>query len=183
VDWRARWVAALAGVLVGNVSLGDLRRSVQSQLGTAMAGRLGVLVAVAVLLPPVLAGAGGRPPPPREGTMQTVTSSLYSLQVDVYPVQLGEYNTLHMVAYTPEGKALRVLDWKVSATLPARGVEPIDTPVLGIEENVAVGAVSFPVPGDWQLRLTLRSGHGDHHDRGPIRTQPEQDPLALRKTN
>jgi copper transport protein len=136
-----------------------LRRLVGVELATT--ATVLALSAVLVQTTPGRADQPAPTSPPRKGTVQTVTSALYSLQVDVYPVQLGEYNTLHLVAYTPEGKALRVLDWKVSAALPARGVEPIDTPVLGVEENVAVGSVGFPVPGDWQLRLTLRTSEVD----------------------
>ena len=123
------------------------------------------------------AGAGrpaGTEAPPQKGFVQMVTSPLYALWVDVYPVQLGEYNTLHLVAYTPEGKALRVVEWKVTAALPAQGVEPVDTPVLGVKENMAIGSVNFPMPGDWQLRMTLRTSEVDaatvhHDDQGQIR--------------
>jgi copper transport protein len=136
-----------------------LRRLVGVELGAT--ATVLVLSAVLVQTTPGRADRPAPATPPSKGTVQTVTSSLYSLQVDVYPVQLGEYNTLHLVAYTPEGRSLRVLEWKVSAALPAQGVEPIDTPVLGIEDNVAVGAVSFPMRGDWQLRLTLRTSEID----------------------
>jgi copper transport protein len=132
-------------------------------VGVELAATATVLALSSVLVQ-TTPGRADRPEPatrPGKGVVQTVTSSLYSLQVDVFPVQLGEYNTLHLVAYTPEGKALRVLEWRVTAALPARGVEPVDTPVLGVEENVAVGAVSFPMPGDWQLRLTLRTSEID----------------------
>jgi copper transport protein len=136
-----------------------LRRLVSVELGAT--ATVLALSAVLVQTTPGRADQPAPATPPRKGTVQTVTSALYSLQVDVYPVQLGEYNTLHLVAYTPEGRALRVLEWKVSAALPAQGVEPIDTPVLGIEDNVAVGAVSFPIRGDWQLRMTLRTSEVD----------------------
>jgi copper transport protein len=49
----------------------------------------------------------------------------------------------------------------VTAALPAQGVEPVDTPVLGVKENMAIGSVNFPMPGDWQLRMTLRTSDVD----------------------
>lgn len=147
-------VAFFSRRMVQRRSTGRLRHLVGVELG--MTATVLALSAVLVQTTPGRADQAGTDAPPRKGVVQTVTSSLYSLQVDVYPVQLGEYNTLHLVAYTPEGKSLRVVEWKVTAALPERGVEPIDTPVLGIEDNVAVGAVDFPVPGDWHLRLTLR---------------------------
>jgi copper transport protein len=161
--------ALLAGVLAAAIfarrlvrrggAPARLRRLVGVELGVAAV----VLAFSAVLVqtPPGRTAQPASDLPPGKGVVQTLTSSLYSLQVDIYPVQLGEYNTLHLVAYTPEGKALRVLEWKVTAALPARGVAPIDTPVLGVEENMAVGAVNFPMPGDWQLRMTLRTSEVD----------------------
>lgn len=90
------------------------------------------------------------------GVAQTLNSPLYTLQFDVYPARLGDDNTLHAYAYSPGGKPLPVLEWKVTAALPTRGVEPVDAPVLGVGENHAIGEVHFPLPGDWQLRFTLR---------------------------
>lgn len=92
----------------------------------------------------------------QDGFAQTLTSPLYTLQFDVYPVQLGENNTVHAYAYTPQGKALPVAEWRLTAALPARDVEPVTTPLLGLEPHHSVGAVTFAVPGDWELRFTLR---------------------------
>jgi copper transport protein len=168
-----RLVLAKAGLLSGVLAIAFfsrrlvMRRGAPAGLRRLVGVELGATAAVLALSAVLVQTTPGRadqpapPTAPRKGVVQTVTSSLYSLQVDVYPVQLGEYNTLHLVAYTPEGKALRVVEWKVTAALPAQGVEPVDTPVLGIEDNVAVGAVSFPMPGDWQLRFMLRTSDVD----------------------
>lgn len=87
---------------------------------------------------------------------QTLTSSLYTLQFDIYPVQLGESNTVHAYVYTPNGERLPVAEWKLTAALPERGVEPVTTPLLGLQPHHAVGAVAFPIPGEWELRFTIR---------------------------
>lgn len=87
---------------------------------------------------------------------QTLTSPLYTLQFEIYPVQLGENNTVHAYVYTPQGQRLPVVEWKLTASLPEKGVEPVTTPLLGLEPHHAVGAVAFPVPGEWQLRFTIR---------------------------
>ncbi|MEO3929418.1 copper resistance protein CopC [Micromonosporaceae bacterium B7E4] len=92
---------------------------------------------------------------------QTLSSPLYTLQFDVYPVQLGPNNTVHAYVYTPDGKPLPAVEWTLTAALPAQGVEPTDTPMLGIEPHHAVGAVSFPIPGDWELRFTVRTSEID----------------------
>ncbi|WP_460916908.1 copper resistance CopC/CopD family protein [Plantactinospora veratri] len=92
---------------------------------------------------------------------QTLSSPLYTLQFDIYPVQLGPNNTVHAYVYTPEGKPLPAVEWTLTAALPAQGVEPTDTPMLGVEPHHAVGAVSFPIPGDWELRFTVRTSEID----------------------
>lgn len=91
-----------------------------------------------------------------DGFAQTLTSPLYTLQFDIYPVRLGEHNTVHAYVYTPDGQRLPVVEWQLTAALPERGVEPVTTPLLGLEPHHAVGAVAFPVPGEWQLRFTVR---------------------------
>jgi copper transport protein len=87
---------------------------------------------------------------------QTLNSSIYTLQFDVFPGQVGDNNTLHAYAYTPQGKPLKVVEWKVTAALPSGDVQPISTPVLPITDNHAIGGVNFPVRGTWQLKFTLR---------------------------
>jgi len=91
-----------------------------------------------------------------DGFSQTLHSPLYTLQFEIYPVQLGENNTVHAFAYTPEGVPLAVEEWWVTLSLPARDVEPTDVPLLGVRPNHAMGAVNFPLPGEWELRFTLR---------------------------
>ncbi|GIG90320.1 transport integral membrane protein [Plantactinospora endophytica] len=87
---------------------------------------------------------------------QTLNSPLYTLQFDIYPVQLGSANTVHAYVYTPEGRALPAVEWTLTTALPQQGVEPTDVPMLGVEPHHAVGAVNFPIPGDWELRFTVR---------------------------
>ncbi|MEE6262296.1 copper resistance CopC/CopD family protein [Plantactinospora sonchi] len=96
-----------------------------------------------------------------EGFAQTLNSPLYTLQFDIYPVQLGEANTVHAYVYTPDGTPLPVVEWTVSTALPERGIEPTEAPMLGVTPHHAVGALSFPVPGDWELRFTVRLSEVD----------------------
>lgn len=85
----------------------------------------------------------------------TLDSSLYKLQVEIDPAQRGN-NLVHLYAYTPDGQPLKVVEWKVTAGLPAAGVEPITVPTLKLTDNHVTGSVSLPAPGDWQLKFTLR---------------------------
>lgn len=90
----------------------------------------------------------------------TVTSSIYSLQVEVDPARTG-INSVHLYAYTPDNKPLRVVEWKGTAGLPERGIEPVAIPILPLTDNHAVGQVSLPTAGGWQLRFTVRTSDAD----------------------
>ncbi|GIG13581.1 transport integral membrane protein [Catellatospora methionotrophica] len=85
----------------------------------------------------------------------TLTSSLYTLQVEVDPAKLGD-NGVHLYAYKADGSPLPVVEWKATAALPSAGLEPITFPLLKLTDNHASGQVTLPTPGDWQLRFTLR---------------------------
>ncbi len=85
----------------------------------------------------------------------TLNSNLYQLQLDIEPAQAGN-NEVHLYAYNPVGAALAVKQWKVSAALPAQGIEPIDVPVLPITDSHATGTVTLPSAGNWQFSFTLR---------------------------
>jgi copper transport protein len=132
-----------------------LRRAVSAEVAiTAL-----VLAASAVLVQttPGRSDTDAIAPASADGFAETLNTSLYTLQFDIYPVQLGEYNTLHAFVYTPDGKPLPVAEWKVTTSLPSGGIEPIDNPILiGTTPNHGIGALTFPVPGDWQVRFTIR---------------------------
>ncbi|WP_189079528.1 copper resistance CopC/CopD family protein [Mangrovihabitans endophyticus] len=92
-----------------------------------------------------------------EGVSQTLTCDLFTLQFNIYPVQLGENNTIHAYVYTPAGAALPAKEWTVTSTLTGRGLEPVRTPMLGLDpEHHAVGAITFPLPGVYQVAFTVR---------------------------
>jgi len=63
---------------------------------------------------------------------------------------------VHLYAFTPQGAALTVKEWKASAALPAQGIEPIDVSLLALTESHATGTVTLPNPGGWQFSFTLR---------------------------
>ena len=86
----------------------------------------------------------------------TLTSQLYQLQFDVEPVQTGP-NDIHLYAYTPQGAPLKVLEWKVTAALPAQGIEPIEAVLTPITDSHDVGQITLPAAGQWQFSFTLRT--------------------------
>ncbi|MCO8275800.1 copper resistance protein CopC [Actinoplanes sp. TRM 88003] len=95
------------------------------------------------------------------GFVTTLNSKLYSVQFEVFPAGVGEYNTIHAFVYTPEGKPLKVVEWRATLALPEKGIEPIENEVASILENQGLGNLTFPFPGDWQLSLTLRTSEID----------------------
>jgi copper transport protein len=167
---RYGWLLLVKAALLGGVLVAAAysRRLVQRLAGRSRRLRTSVLVEVgltAVVLAvsaalvqttPARTAAGEAGQAQVEGFATTLRSPHFTVQFDVFPVQLGQNNTLHVYVYTPDGRTQRVIEWRVSAALPSRGIEPIDTPVLPIKANHAVGAVNFVAPGDWQLRFTLR---------------------------
>jgi copper transport protein len=90
----------------------------------------------------------------------TATSTLYSLQVEVDPAKVGN-NSIHLYAYTPDNRPQPVVEWKATAALPDKGVEPIDIPLLPLTDNHSTGEISLPTAGQWQLRFTLRTSDID----------------------
>ncbi|MCZ7439401.1 copper resistance protein CopC [Micromonospora sp. WMMC241] len=90
----------------------------------------------------------------------TLSSPIYSLQVELDPAETGN-NSLHLYAYTTDNRPQPVQEWKVTAALPSAGIEPITVPLLPLSDNHATGEVNLPARGDWQLRFTVRTSDID----------------------
>ncbi|MEN3611562.1 copper resistance protein CopC [Plantactinospora sp. ZYX-F-223] len=130
-----------------------IRRAVWVEL--AITAVVLALSAVLVQTPPArTAGEYGDAGGPGYYTT-TLTSSLYSLQVEVDPAGTGS-NSVHLYAYTPDNKPLPVVEWRATAALPDQGVEPIEIPLLPLTDNHATGEISLPTAGNWQLSFTVR---------------------------
>ncbi|WP_416900855.1 copper resistance CopC/CopD family protein [Micromonospora echinospora] len=90
----------------------------------------------------------------------TVTSSLYSLQMEVDPAEPGS-NSLHLYAYQPDNRPQPVVEWRATIALPSAGIEPIEIPLLPLTDNHATGEINLPASGEWQLRVTARTSEID----------------------
>jgi copper transport protein len=145
-------------VVAARTGAGPARRRLRALVGvevTATAVVLGLTAVLAQTTPGRQAGieaAEAR----IDDFAQTLESPLYTLAFSIYPVQLGESNTVHAFAYTAKGQPITVQEWTVTTLLPARDVEPVSTLMLGVADNQAIGALNFPIPGDWEVRFTLR---------------------------
>ncbi|MCU7722787.1 copper resistance protein CopC [Actinoplanes sp. KI2] len=91
---------------------------------------------------------------------QTLTSSTMAIQVDIFPATTGN-NSIHLYAYTPDNKPLTVVEWSGSAALPAKGIEPIQIPLLRITDFHAIGDVALPQAGQWTFKFTARTSDVD----------------------
>jgi copper transport protein len=87
---------------------------------------------------------------------QTLTNSSMALQVDIFPATVGN-NSLHLYAYTPDNKPLTVVEWTATAALPAKGIEPIQIPLLRLTDFHAVGDIALPSAGEWTFKFTART--------------------------
>ncbi len=134
--------------------IGRLRRSVLAEVALAVC----VLIASSILVQstPARTAAAESAITANSPASVTLNSNLYSLQVDFSPIQTG--TEIHMYAYTPEGAPLKVLEWKVTAALPAKGIEPapVDN-LLPLTDSHAVAQATLPVNGTWTFTFTLRT--------------------------
>jgi copper transport protein len=139
-------------VLVDEGDRRRLRRAVMIEVGIAVV----VLAVTSVLVqtsPARSAQAGDTPNGPFSSTM---TTNLMKLEVDVSPAVVGQ-NSIHLYALKPDGSGpLTIVEWKATAALPAKGIEPLTVPLLGITPDHAFGQVSFVTPGTWELKFTAR---------------------------
>jgi len=94
-----------------------------------------------------------------DGVSQTLTSPLYTLQFNIFPVELGEDNTVHAFLYTSAGAPLPAEQWTITSQLLGRDdLQPVSQPMLGlVPKNHAAGAITFPFPGTYQVRFTVRT--------------------------
>jgi copper transport protein len=129
-----------------------LRRAVMIEVGIAVV----VLALTSVLVqtsPARSAQAGDTPPGPFD---TTVSTSLLKLQVDIAPGTVGQ-NSIHLFALKADGSGpQKVVEWKGTAALPAKGIEPLTVPILPITDDHAVGQVALVEPGTWEFKFTAR---------------------------
>ncbi|GAA2523426.1 copper resistance CopC/CopD family protein [Pilimelia columellifera] len=140
---------------------------------TTRPGRLRQVVAVELAVTTVILAVSavlGQTPPARSATAAaqqasgpfstTVTTSLYTLQVELSPGGIG-MNEMHAYAYTPAGRPQPVVEWRASATLAAAGVEAVTIPLVKLADNHATGQFVAPTAGQWQLRFGVRTSDVD----------------------
>jgi copper transport protein len=156
-------VAAYSRKLVSSKVTDDsprkLRRPVYVELGiTAVV--LGVTAALVQISPPRTAQAAEQAAVAAQDVSQTIKDDSMSLQVDISPATVGN-NSIHLYAYTLQDKPLPVVEWSATAALPAKGIEPIQVPLLRITDFHAIGDISLPAAGEWTFKFTIRTSDID----------------------
>jgi copper transport protein len=97
-----------------------------------------------------------------EGVSQTLTCPLYTLQFNIFPVDVGDNNTIHAFVYTPAGAPQPADEWTVSSRLLDQDIEPVTAPLLPlVPRHHAVGAITFPLAGTYEIKFTVRIGELD----------------------
>jgi len=140
-------------------SPGRLRKAVFAELAiTAVV--LGVTAALVQIAPPRTADAAETGAASSTTVTQTLTSSTMAMQVDIFPASVGN-NSIHLYAYTPDNKPLTVVEWTGTAELAAKGIEPIQIPLLRITDFHAVGDIALPAAGQWTFKFTARTSDID----------------------
>ena len=171
----ARQLVRRAQVAAGGVS--RLRRTV----GVEVAATVLVLglSAVLVQVTPGRSVVGERAARTEKGVSQTLTAPLFTLQYSVYPVELGENNTVHGHTYTPEGKPLAAAEWTVTTRLQGQDLEPVSAPMLPLTpRNDAIGALTFPLPGTYEISFTVRISEIDQATVRTTITVPQVPPTS-----
>jgi copper transport protein len=135
-----------------------LRRAIFAELGVTVV-ILGVTSALVQIAPARSADAVGAVATSTT-VSRTLTSDAFVLQADVFPAKVGN-NSIHLYAYDKADKPLPVVEWVTTAALPAKGIEPIDVPLLRITDNHVIGDIGLPVAGDWTIKFTLRTSEID----------------------
>ncbi|MEU8237601.1 copper resistance protein CopC [Actinoplanes missouriensis] len=137
---------------------GPLRRIVSIELAiTAVV--LAITAALVQISPPRTAEAAETGAASTTVT-QTLTAEKMSLQVDIFPAAVGN-NSIHLYAYTPDNKPLPVVEWKATAALADKGIEPIEIPLLRITDFHAIGDIALPAAGEWTFKFTARTSDID----------------------
>lgn len=131
-----------------------LRRSILAELAIT-----GVVLAVAAALvqtPPARSVADAPPQP----YAVTLTTDLYRVRMELDPAREGG-NSLHLYAYNPAGEPQAVVEWTVTATPTDGSIDALDVPLLPVTADHAVGEPTFPTPGEWDIKITLRLSETD----------------------
>ncbi|WP_405583989.1 copper resistance protein CopC [Streptomyces sp. NBC_01190] len=78
------------------------------------------------------------------------------------PARAGTPNEIHLLLTDPGNKPVDVPEVRVAFTLPAQHLGPIQVPLHRLDNgHWTASGVQLPLPGDWQLSVTVRTSDID----------------------
>jgi copper transport protein len=89
-----------------------------------------------------------------------VSSVRGKAQVTLDPGRVGD-NNLQAVVYGADGGFVTVPELRISFTLPDQDVGPLDAKVADKGGYWGADAVNLPIPGDWEMKVTVRVSEVD----------------------
>ncbi|MDX3117493.1 copper resistance protein CopC [Streptomyces scabiei] len=93
------------------------------------------------------------------------------VQVTLDPGRVGG-NNLQAVVYGPDGGFVSVPELRISFSLPARDVGPLDAKVTNKGGYWGAAAVNLPMPGEWEMKVTIRVSDIDQvSESKPVRIE------------
>lgn len=136
------------------VLLAGLRRGVMAEivLGAVV---LGITAGLVNMVP----GRTSYSPP----FSDTTFAGPMTVKVRVSPTRVGA-QTLDVQATDPSGKPQKLVEASVALSLPAADLGPFTVPLsLAAPGHARSDGIRAPLPGEWQLRLTLRVNDFDQY--------------------
>jgi copper transport protein len=77
------------------------------------------------------------------------------VQITLDPGRVGE-NSVQAVVYGPDGGFVSIPELRLSFTLPSQDIGPLDAKLTDRGGYWAATAVNLPIPGDWEMKVTVR---------------------------
>jgi copper transport protein len=91
--------------------------------------------------------------------VQSVTltdqSNRFKLTADLTPATDG-INELHLFATDISGRPISVIEWSVTASNAAAGIDGVKAVVTKVTDDHAIGQLTLPQAGTWRITFTLR---------------------------
>ncbi|MCK9927897.1 copper resistance protein CopC/CopD [Frankia sp. Mgl5] len=152
--WVLRHYHPEPGPQVTSIALTGLRRGV---LFEVLIGA--VVLAVTAILVNTIPGRNSYAPP----FARTTVAGPLTVDINVSPTRTGT-QTMHVYTYDPQGRPQRLVEASGELSLPSAGVGPLQVPLVEVADGHAVAeGVGVPLPGQWQLRFTLRVNDFDQY--------------------
>ncbi|MGH4027101.1 MAG: FixH family protein [Pseudonocardiaceae bacterium] len=82
------------------------------------------------------------------------------LDLAVFPATVGS-NELHLSVLDPAGGLMDIPEVTAALTLPDRALGPLSVPLQKLAPGHYIGASRIPLPGAWQLAVTVRTSELD----------------------